>query len=79
VPAQQVLDEAPAIDTMTTSVTLAQPELLDYPVPLVDSNATAILRLPRNYTMGDATRMTALINALAIPSNTGSLSSSSDA
>ena len=79
VPVQQVLDEAPAIDAMTALVASAQPELLDYPVPLVDSNVTAILRLPRNYTTGDATRMTALINALAIPPNTGSSSSSSDA
>jgi hypothetical protein len=79
VPVQQAFDEAPAIDAMTASVASAQPELLDYPVPLVDSNVTAILRLPRNYTTGDATRMTALINALAIPSNTGSSSPSSDA
>jgi len=76
---QQVLDDAPAIDAVTASVTSVQPELLDYPVPLVDSNVTAILRLPRNYTTGDATRMVALINALAIPLNTGSSSPSSDA
>ncbi len=43
------------------------PELFDYPVALVDSNVIAILRLPRTYTTGDAARMAALINALAVP------------
>ena len=47
----------------------SQPELFDYPVALVDSNVTAILRLPRAYTTSDAARMAALINALAIPSD----------
>lgn len=57
---------------------LGKPELFDYPVALVDSKVTAILRLPRTYTTGDAARMSALINALAVPSNAGSSSSSSD-
>lgn len=57
----------------------SQPELFDYPVALVDSNVTAILRLPRTYTTGDAARMAALINALAVPSDTISSSSSRDA
>ncbi|MEO7195968.1 MAG: hypothetical protein ABIZ05_14330 [Pseudonocardiaceae bacterium] len=52
----------------------SRPELFDYPVALVDSNVTAILRLPRTYTTGDAARMAALINALAVPSATSSLS-----
>jgi hypothetical protein len=43
-----------------------KPELFDYPVALVDSKVTAILRLPRTYTTGDAARMSALINALAV-------------
>lgn len=47
----------------------SRPELFDYPVALVDSNVTAILRLPRTYTTGDAARMAALINALAVPSS----------
>jgi hypothetical protein len=51
------------------------PELFDYPVALVDSHVTAILRLPRTYTTGDAARMAALINALAVPSDTTSSSS----
>ncbi len=51
------------------------PELFDYPVALVDSKVTAILRLPRTYTTGDAVRMAALINALAVPSDTVSSSS----
>jgi hypothetical protein len=42
-------------------------ELFDYPVALVDSKVVAILRLPRSYTKGDAERMAALINALAVP------------
>lgn len=46
-------------------------ELSDYPVALVDSKVTAILRLPQTYTTGDAARMSALINALAVPSNAG--------
>lgn len=54
----------------------SQPELFDYHVALVDSKVTAILRLPRTYTTGDAARMAALINALAVPSDT-ILSSSS--
>ncbi len=53
----------------------SQPELFDYPVALVDSNVTAILRLPRTYTTGDAARMAALINALVVPSDTISSSS----
>lgn len=53
-----------AMDTDT------QPGLFDYPVALVDSNVTAILRLPRTYTTGDAARMAALINALAVPNST---------
>ncbi|MGH3773039.1 MAG: hypothetical protein ACRDRW_16870 [Pseudonocardiaceae bacterium] len=53
----------------------SRPELFDYPVALVDSNVTAILRLPRTYTTGDAARMAALINALAVPSDTFSSSS----
>jgi hypothetical protein len=53
----------------------SQPELFDYPVALVDSNVTAILRLPRTYTTGDAVRMVALINALAVSSDTISSSS----
>lgn len=57
----------------------SQPELFDYPVALVDSNVTAILPLPRTYTTGDAARMAALINALAVLSNTISSSSSRDA
>lgn len=55
----------------------SQPELFDYPVALVDSKVTAILRLPRTYTTGDAARMAALINALAVPSDTTTTSSSS--
>lgn len=49
--------------------TVAQPEqpLIDYKVPLLDSGATAILWLPRIFTTDDATRMTALISALAVP------------
>jgi len=41
--------------------------LFDYRVRLVDSNATAILRLPLTFTSADADRMVALIKALAVP------------
>jgi len=56
-----VVDEATAADGPP------HPELFDYQVALVDSNVIAILRLPRTYTPGDAARMAALINALAVP------------
>ncbi len=44
----------------------SQPELSDYPVALVDSNVTVILRLPRTYTTGDAARMAALRDPQAV-------------
>jgi hypothetical protein len=48
--------------------------LFDYPVALVDSDITAILRLPRAYTKADAARMAALITALAVPDSSASTS-----
>lgn len=62
-----MVDRTPVIDTVSSSVTPSQDELFDYPVALVDSKVTAILKLPRTYTEADAARMAALINALAVP------------
>jgi hypothetical protein len=76
VPASQAVDAAPVTDIVTASAVRAEQELFDYKVALVDSNVTAILRLPRTYTTGDAVRMAALINALAVPNSS---SPSSDA
>lgn len=44
----------------------AASQLFDYPVALMESGITAILRLPSRYTEADADRMAALIHALAV-------------
>lgn len=71
------LDSGPdeiVTERTTNADTPPDSELFDYPVALVDSKVTAILRLPRTYTTGDAARMAALINALAVPSSSSSSS-----
>lgn len=71
--AVQLDDEASPVDQHAAAPsrrhTVPQPEqpLIDYKVPLLDSEATAILWLPRIFTVDDAARMTALISALAVP------------
>lgn len=76
---QAPADRGPDAVAMQVAHVDTQPELFDYPVALVDSKVTAILRLPRTYTTGDAARMAALINALAVPSDANLSSSSRDA
>lgn len=78
-PAQAIADQRPNSGAADVAHMDSEPELFDYHVALVDSKATAILRLPRTYTTGDATRMAALINALAVPSDTILSSSPRDA
>ncbi len=76
---QATADQEPNAVAAQVAHVDSQPELFDYHVALVDSKVTAILRLPRTYTTGDAARMAALINALAVPSDTILSSSSRDA
>ncbi|MGH3872920.1 MAG: hypothetical protein ACRDSR_15680 [Pseudonocardiaceae bacterium] len=66
-PTTEPADQEPNPAATRVADANGRPELFDYPVALVGSNVTAILRLPRTYTTADAARMAALIKALAVP------------